>query len=229
MGIILDLIIVAIIAVTAIISAKQGFVKTVIEVVGFLLAIYLSFTLSTPVANFVYDKAVEPTVVTAIEQGIDDAATNTVQSVHEKLPKFIKNNLEFFGVSDEELTGHVNSSAAGGASSIAATVSEKVVAPIVVSVVKTIVSVVLFIILLFVVRILAKLINKLFSFSLVGTLNKVLGAVLGAVKGTIFAAVFCAVAVFVGALAGGKILEAVDNSYICGFLNTLLGINFLGF
>lgn len=228
MGIILDLIIVAIIAVTAIISAKQGFVKTVIEVVGFVLAIYLSFTLSTPVANFVYDKAVEPTVMTAIEQGIEDTTADATKSVYEKLPKFIKNNLEIFGVSDEELTGHVNSSIGGGAASVAQTVSEKVVEPIVVSVVKTLISVLIFVVLLFVVRILAKMLNKLFSFSLVGTLNRVLGGVLGAVKGVIFAAVFCAAVIFVGALAGGKILEAVDGSYICGFLNTLLGVNFLG-
>lgn len=228
MGIILDLIIVAIIAVTVIISAKQGFVKTVIEVVGFVLAIYLSFTFSTPVANFVYDKAVGPTVMAAIEQGVEDTTADATKSVYEKLPKFIKNNLEFFGVSDEELTSHVNSSLGGGAASVAETVSEKVVEPIVVSVVKTLVSVLIFVVLLFVVRILAKMLNKLFSFSLVGTLNRVLGGVLGVVKGVIFAAVFCAAIIFVGALAGGKILEAVDSSYICGFLNTLLGVNFLG-
>ncbi len=228
MGIILDLIIVAIIAVTVIISAKQGFVKTVIEVVGFLLAVYVSFTFSAPVANFVYDKAVSPTVMTAIEQGVEETTTDAAKSVYEKLPKFIKNNLEFFGVSDEELTNHVNSSLGGGAASVAETVSEKVVEPIVVSVIKTLVSVILFVVLMFVVRILAKMLNKLFSFSVVGTLNRVLGGMLGAVKGVIFAAVFCAVAIFVGALAGGKISEAVESSYICNYLNALLGVNFLG-
>lgn len=228
MGIILDLIIVAIIVVTAINCAKQGFVKTVIEVVGFLLAVYLSFTFSTPVANFVYDKAVSPTVMTAIEQGIEDTTADATKSVYENLPEFIKNSLEIFGVSDEELTSYVNSSLDGGGASVAETVSEKVVEPIIVSVVKTLVSVILFVVLMFVVRILAKMLNKLFSFSVVGTLNRVLGGMLGAVKGVIFAAVFCAVAIFVGALAGGKILEAVYSSYICGYLNALLGVNFLG-
>ena len=228
MGIILDLIIIAIILVTAIISAKQGFVKTVIEVVGFLLAVYVSFAFSAPVADFAYDKLVEPTVITAIEQGIENASSDATQSVYEKLPNFIKNNLEMFGATEEELSSYVNSSLVGGAAAVAETVNQKVVAPIVISIVKTLVSVIMFVVLLFVVRILAKLINKLFSFSLVGTLNKVLGGVLGAVKGIIFAAVFCAAVIFVGALAGGAILEAVEGSYICGFLNTLLGVNFLG-
>ena len=57
MWFILDLIIVAILVVFALLAAKKGFVKSVIEIAGFVLAIFLAFTLSSPATNFIYDKA----------------------------------------------------------------------------------------------------------------------------------------------------------------------------
>ena len=54
MGIVLDLILVAIIALCVIISVKRGFMKTVVEFVGFVLAIYIAFTFGPVLSDATY-------------------------------------------------------------------------------------------------------------------------------------------------------------------------------
>ena len=63
MGIILDLIILAIIVIFAFLSAKKGFVRTLIELVGFFLAIFIASSISPAISNGVYDKFIEPAIV----------------------------------------------------------------------------------------------------------------------------------------------------------------------
>ena len=48
MNFLLDLIVLAIIAAVALISARRGFVRVAIELVGFIAAIFITFTISTP-------------------------------------------------------------------------------------------------------------------------------------------------------------------------------------
>ena len=66
MNYLLDLIVIAIIAAVALISAKRGFVRVVIELAGFIAAIFISFTISTPLANLTYDKIIEPPIVSSV-------------------------------------------------------------------------------------------------------------------------------------------------------------------
>ena len=58
MSIILDLIIVFTILLFIIMSARKGFVRTLIEVVGFVAAIAVALSISTPVSDFIYEKTV---------------------------------------------------------------------------------------------------------------------------------------------------------------------------
>jgi uncharacterized membrane protein required for colicin V production len=224
MSIILDLVIIAIVLVTAILSAKRGFVRTATELVGFIAAVYLAFTLSVPAANFVYNKMVEPALMKGIEEKIAQASTNVGNSAIEALPDFIENNLDKFGVDANTL-----SSMAANAAQPATVLSENVIEPMLTGIFKAVFSILIFIIFTFVVKLLAKLLNKIFSFSLVGALNKTLGFVLGTVKGLVFASIFCAIVVLIASVAGNGFLifssKAVNGSFICGFLTNLTGIN----
>ena len=77
---ILDIIIVAIIGVFVIISAKHGFARTVIEVVGYFLAIYLAFAIGGVLANALYDSAIEPAISKTIAEKITIAQINIVKT-----------------------------------------------------------------------------------------------------------------------------------------------------
>ena len=55
MNIIIDLIIVAIVIVTALISAKYGFIRTAIEIVGFIAIIFIINSSSLAIAGGIYE------------------------------------------------------------------------------------------------------------------------------------------------------------------------------
>ena len=67
MSITLDLIVIAIIILMVLISAKRGFVRVAVEAVGFVAAIILSLSLSTTLADVTYQKAIEPAILSSVE------------------------------------------------------------------------------------------------------------------------------------------------------------------
>ncbi|MBQ8740978.1 MAG: CvpA family protein, partial [Clostridia bacterium] len=189
MSYILDGIIILIILLGVFLSAKKGFVRTLIEVVGFVAAIVVAFTLSSPLANTIYDKMIEPSVVKTVEAVATDGAENAsaaVDAVWSKMPAFITES-SFFNLSKDSITSTVQAETANGSAQLAQTVSDSFVAPAVTKLISVFISVILVIVLLFVVKILAKYLNKLFSFSIVGDINKTLGGLLGLVKGAAIA------------------------------------------
>lgn len=203
MWIILDLIIVAIVGIFIIKSAKHGFVRTVVELVGYFLAIYIAFTAGGILADSVYDFAIEPSIVESVADKItlsaDSCTDDVVDEVWHSLPDFIVHTAENFNVTSHTLKNTLDKSIITHSSStqIAQSVSTTVVRPIAVPLIKTIFSIVLFIVLMFVVKILARIINKVFSLPIIGGLNKTLGGVIGLFKGLIFAFVFVTVILFI--------------------------------
>lgn len=216
MNIILDLIVIAIIAVFAFLSAKRGFVRTLIEIVGFVLVILLANSVSTPLANLTYDKAVEPAIIKSVE-GIQADSNTAVNIEVEALPSFVKNIADDGGViSDFEnkIAENINS----GIETAVATASQNVIKPVVTNILSLIYVLIITVVLLFIVNILANVINKLFSFSIIGKANKTLGGILGIIKGVIIAFVFCTlISLIVSFTENGFLIftnEAISNSYI---------------
>ena len=81
MPIILDLIVIAVIFIFILVSAKKGFVRSLIEIVGFVLVIMLSNTVSTPLANITYDKFIEPSIIESSQKLTDGTNENTEFSI----------------------------------------------------------------------------------------------------------------------------------------------------
>lgn len=193
MAIVLDLIIIAIVVVFAIISAKKGFVRTLIEVVGFVFAIYVALTFSTPLSNMIYDKTVHPIVAKTFESAINDGAANSnaaVDAVWNKIPSFISEN-SFFNISKENALNVLGDNISLDTQTITTKISDSLLKPAITKIISSLLAIIIVCVLLFIVKILAVQINKLFNISLVGGLNKTLGGILGIVKGGTIAIVFC--------------------------------------
>lgn len=221
----LDAIIVLIVLFFVFLSAKKGFVRTLIEVVGFAAAIMIALTISNPLADFVYDKTVKPaiekTVSTAVNESVN-GINEAVDTVWEKLPNFLTES-SFTALSKDQLTTTVNDSAASSAeSAISTAVSESFLKPAITKILSLLFSVILVIALLLIVKILAKYINKIFTFSVVGDINKTLGGILGLIKGFAIAIVFCLViSLILSFTKDGFLIFTYDNinsSYIFKFL-----------
>ncbi len=195
MSYILDIIVIGIIALCAFLSAKKGFVRTAIELAGFILAIVLAFNLAPKVSDAAYDGMLDKTITKKITAAIDNRATDSTESLTEavwdSVPSFISSNIEHFGITEEEVNAKLGKLSSSSSSEIAAELSQDAVKPIVSAAMSGIIGILIFIVISIVTKFLAVPINKLFSISLVGTLNRTLGAVLGAGKGIIYAAVFC--------------------------------------
>lgn len=224
MSYILDGIIILIVLLGVFISAKKGFVRTLIEVAGFVAAIVVAFTLSSPLAGAAYDKLIEPSVIKTVESVVTDSAENAttaVDTVWNKMPGFITES-SFFNLSKDNVTATVQSQAANEGARLAQTVSDSFVEPAVTKLLSVIISVVLVVVLLSVVKILAKYLNKLFSFSVVGDINKTLGGLLGLVKGVAIAVIFCLVISLILSFTKNGFLiftyDAINSSYIFKFL-----------
>ncbi len=224
MSIILDVIIVLILLFFAFLSAKKGFVRTLIEVVGFIAAIVVAISISTPIANMVYDTTIQPVVAKTVESAVTDGSSNVnnaVDAVWNKMPAFLTES-NFFNLSKDSITATINSDVATNTAQLTNTISDSFIKPAVSKLLSVIISVILVLILLVVVKILAKYINKLFTFSVIGDINKTLGGILGLVKGAAVAVVFCMIVSLVLSFTKDGFLiftyDAINSSYIFKFL-----------
>lgn len=221
MSIVIDLILVAIILLFALISAKRGFVKVLVETVGFVAAIIVAFTVSTPLAETTYDKLIEPPVVKAAVNAVGESAEHEAWNA---LPDFLMNN-SLFGEELNSFTQKISQNISEGTETAVKNASQEIVKPIAVKIIGLLYSVILVIVLTILVKFLAKIINSMFSFSVVGTLNRTLGGVLGAVKGIIIAIVFCMLISLILTLSGKPFLifnqNDIDNTYLFKFLTQI--------
>ncbi len=228
MNFILDLIVIAIIILMALISAKRGFVRVAVEVVGFVAAVMISLTLSTTFAELTYDKAIEPAIISSVNEATENVTADTAGKIFDALPNFIKNNSEKLGLNQEKITQNMTEDVGNNTTEAVTQVSQNTIKPIAVGILKTLYSVIIMLVLLVVVKFLARFINKLFTFSIVGKLNKLLGGVLGIVKGIIIAWIFCSAIYIILSFTQDGIWiftnENIDKTYLFKLLASAIKI-----
>lgn len=219
--IILDLIVVGIIVLMVILSAKRGFVRTVVEVVGFVLAIMVAISLGSGVAGMIYDNTVGPNIVSVADNTIDNTAQEIIDDAWDALPDFVVKNAEAFGISKEKINESLADIGGENKQDAVEQAINNSIRPIFVRIVGMLCSFILFIILSFVVKLLAKLLNGIFSFSIAGDINRTLGGIAGLFKGVVFAVIFCVVIGMLVSFTGGFWIfthEALEASIITKFL-----------
>ena len=112
MGIILDLIFLCIAVAAIVVAAKKGIVKTVLDIVAFVLAVVLSAQLATPFAEGVYDAFLGESLQNRVEEALpEDGGSADVVAILEGLPDFVTDYLESTGFNADALSQYL----AGGA------------------------------------------------------------------------------------------------------------------
>ena len=223
-GIILDLLLIAVILLAVYFSARRGFMRTLIEVAGSIAAIYLAVALSAPIAEFIYKKSVEPSIVRSAQTVAESATENAADSIWLSFPKIVTDSAESFGIDKNTLQIKI-SGTAENAGEVAQTAANAVAKPIITKLISMFLTTVAVLILLFLVRFLAKVINKLFSFSIIGTLNRFLGGALGIAKGLLIVFVLCIVISLIITVTKNGFLvftpAAIQKSYIFKYIYRL--------
>ena len=217
MGIILDLIVLAIIGICIFLSARHGFVRTLIEIVGFLLVIFLANNVSPIISEYTYNKVIEPAVVNSVEGLEINTNTDNVPIDESILPPFLTNILGD-SVDINGIKQSVENNISNGITSAVKTACDSYVKPTVIMILDGIITLILSFLLFFVVKLLAKIVNKFFSFSIAGKLNRLLGGILGIPNGIINAVIICSIiALLVTANENGIWIftrESIESSYL---------------
>ena len=184
---ILDVVVVAVFALTVLAGLRKGFIDSIIGFVGLLAALVVAFLASSAVADGVYTAFIEKPVQTAIVEKIEEATADTsaslqqnLQNAEEALPGFVKSLMEKNEVSLTTLTDKAEEGMQNTAEQIAMSVTEKVVRPAMTLLIRCIAFVVLFVALMFAASVLGKIIGKIIKHSPFKGPDKVLGGVLGA-------------------------------------------------
>lgn len=222
MGYILDAIIVAIVVLCAVLAARKGFVRALIEFLGYILALVIAVGAAGVIADYTYENAIRPVVVEAIASNLTDSASGAV----EELPDTIVSLIELAGVDVDAVTAAVGETA----HETAVRVTDTAVKPITIGLVKSISILLISIVLFIVVSVVARMINSLFRGLIFGSANKILGAMLGGAKGVIYSAVFALLVSFIVSVSDSGFLiftqDALESSYICKLILDFIAINF---
>ena len=218
---ILDGIIVFTVLICIFLSAKKGFVFSLIEVLGFVAAIVISFTVSAPLANITYDTLLEKPIIQSIDKTKEEAETAIIDAVWNELPNFVTEN-NYITISKDDI------SIDNGNNDIAQRVSDSLVKPVSTKILSIIIATILFSLLVFLAKLLGKNFNKMFSHSAIGSANSFLGGALGLVKGIAFSMLFCLIVTLILTLSKDGFLifkyEIINSTFIFKYLMEFLPI-----
>lgn len=222
MKFIIDIIIVAVIIISMLIGAKKGFMKIFLSVVAFLLSVYLAYSFSPIVAEFVQTKFVAPKITESICESV---GTGT-EKIREAIPSIVLNNADKVGIDVDNFINTASNSTSDSALDIAENFVETHVNPLMIKAISAVAAIILFLILSALLSLVAKVINKIIKSSPANSFNKFGGALLGAVNGLIFAAALCLIiSVILNFSSDGFLVfnsENANNSFFYNFFIKLL-------
>ncbi len=227
MAIVLDIVIVGVFLLSVFLGWKRGFIKSLTGLVAFAAALGVALWLSTPIAQWAYDAAVEPTITTAIEDTRHTASLTAQSSVDElvsALPDGVRALLSAAGI---DLDGNLIEQLSPDNTAITADrLVSDIIEPMIVSVFRAVAMLLLFVITTIVMSLVMKVVDKVLSgLPLLKGANRLLGVIPGAVNGVI--SVFIAITL-IQLLCSFDILitaEAIRNSALIGWLDSMNFIN----
>jgi len=206
MNAILDIIIVAIAAVTIYFAVKNGFIKTLLSACSFIIAIIITISFASPLKNAF--------LKTSAADGIRDRVETTLGSVFEEKEDAIAENgenefnidtvfeneggmydfftiLEKFGVDKSELQNQVNEWKTETGVNLKQRLVEYIADPIVNAIVSFLVIAFLFLGSLILLKIATYVLNKVCKLPVLKTANKLLGLILGILLALLRIYLFC--------------------------------------
>ena len=226
-SIILDVILVLIVLFVAWRSAKRGFVRTLIEMVGYVLAIVLAFSMASFLSKQIYESFVRPSIVKTIEANLGDFNGDNLSKVFNN----IKNNIPSYMLTAAGYNSEIESKIAdeivnskSNTSKAAADITDQLAKPAMTYILNIILIFILFFLFMLVVRFLAKVLNSLFNVPVLGTVNTLLGGILGIFKGVIIALLLCALITISIKLFGENWFitdKIVNNTYLYKYVSQL--------
>lgn len=229
MAIALDLILAGVFIFILVRSYFRGFMRTVIELVGYILICVLAFTCSQPLAAGIYDTFVEESVVQSVESVVDTqlgmSAAEAADSLWERLPDFLAQSAAGLGITQEGLASALQQGL-DHSEDMAGAVAGYVAEPIITGFIQVILILVILLLGMIIVRLIARAVNRIFQLPVLGTVNRVLGGILGLFKACLLTLLLCWLISLLASMAGGdfgfQLRGAIDRTFIFKWVSGLL-------
>ena len=188
MAYVLDALVIVLFALCVWLGWRRGFIKTASGLIALAAAVAVSVLLSGPVAELVYNKAVEPAVISALEEQIQDNTVPMAQQVDnalEQMPGFVTALLAQRGLdSGETIVAGLQVEEMGA--SVAEGIARQVIAPLVSPLLEGLCAILLFIVVYIAASLLLRVLDLVARFPLIKQLNRGLGLVAGVCSGALW-------------------------------------------
>ena len=224
MNYVLDILLIAVFALSVAVGIKRGFVRSLLSMISFLLAMLLAHFMSEATAPVLYEQFVQESAEKLVSYQIDESVDMELtvaqaKEVIQNLPEGFPELAQSVGVDLEKLynsldTGNVNSR------DVAARLTQGIVKPIAIPVLRVVSFFVLLLVISLLLRLLILLIDKIAKLPVLKTANTGLGGLLGALRGLLYVVAFSSLLTVGAALAkDSKFEEAVQGSLIISKLD----------
>ena len=202
MGILMDLIIIAILVLSIIMGYKKGLINVVFNIFAFFIALIATIILYRPVANIIINNTeIDDKIKSAIINNATEEKQREESSSNTGMQKYIEDAIK--NTADEAKSQVIET--------VANTVSIRAV--------EILTSIILFIVIRAVLIVLKVFTQAIANLPLIKQFNELGGVVYGIAKGLIIVYIILTIMYFVVSINGkGNISEAINNSYITKIL-----------
>lgn len=221
MSIIIDLIILLIIFIFAIVAYKKGFIASLLNFLGTIIAWIAAINLSKSLSFWIYQSFIKTPLTEYVFNQLTESANTTQEALISSIPEFITNAANAFGV---DFNNIITTNSGQEIEMAANSITSNIIEPVITILVRIILVILLYLVFSLVIKLLSKLFKFINKIPLVGPLNKVLGIFVGLLKGTLISALICMIFSTILNLAGGQLFtitnETLNNTFIFKLLNS---------
>lgn len=207
---VLDVIFLLILILFLVFGAKKGFFRSVIDLVGTVVAMGAAVWLGAAAAQWFFDGMLRESLTLQVAEALRNSpAGNAPDVILSALPDVLAGALEHYGITADTLNQAISN--ASGSAAEAAVIA---IAPAVISILKALFSLVLFIFLMVILRILSGVVSRLLKLPVLKQLNKALGALLGVVQALLVILLCCFCLELLSPAASPTIQSMAENSVV---------------
>lgn len=194
---VLDIILVAFVALLGIIGLKRGIARTIYGIICLAVAGVLAYMCGKLLAEFVYNNFILNSITESVKTSFESASVNSgklSEGIFKSIPGVLTAMLGSFGVTQKGFTTSLDS-LNNISQNATLTVVDKVITPVIISILSVGFIILLFIIFLLILKFLiGRHLLKLFNLPVVKWVNAVLGFVFGIGEGVVI--VFLAITLY---------------------------------
>lgn len=226
MSILIDIAVIALIAVFAFIGYRKGLVKTLLNFAGVFIALIAAFYIASPLSSFVFDTFFIDRIHNGVNKAIVNSAADTVTGAVAAVPDYIKKGAKALDINVEKVISDSDpESGVSFAEDVAETITQKVARPVVTRLLAIILFIILFVLLRVLIKVIANALNLVARLPGLNLANRTLGAVIGFAEGLLIAYVCCFAIMQIADIKGGSFLgvstDTLSDTYIFSKLGGL--------